>query len=699
MLVFMASIAYSASLTPVVKVYGEIWDFDDGRVLYLHSSGDVRIRDRRTGLDTTFTGVYGQEYGYGFLTPGGAIFVSDNVYEWFDNGIVDLGRINSSYSLRVKGGFAIWSNGGELILRDLAVGENTSVASDAGNWYNDVTNTGQVVYWIGSDWYGPGDTDADYNIFSYYQGRTARLTADRYYWNVYPLTDGQSVVYKKTTPCCSNQLTQITLLEDGVEIPLSPWDTDDSNPPFNYQINNGWVAYKAGSALWLRSPDGQDQKLSSSINRIEFLAPNGEITWTSNDHQDRYLWQGGPRAVYLGRAEGVSRWVDGVWYVKESGVLYEVDPLADPVPSHRENHLGVVDLRNIGGGNLGDVAILAVGHDGTVWLKALDNTPISRFGTENPRVTGIAVVSDILGSPAPELATLTTDPADNVVQVELHDTLTGEAFLSLDFDPAFSPVAMAVLDDVNGNGTADIAVLGIGRDNGNLRVTVKDAFTGRFVKHIWFSRTFTPIRLLTVADLNGNGSQELALLGYDPINRRAKVELRDGRFGSFIRNVWFGDDEYEPLDMALVGDSNGDGIDEIAILGRNPANGNAKVAIKDLKTGLWVNQVWFGASPPAQQLVVVPDFSGNGAAEIGLLQVDEIREQVRVAFRDSHTREWLGLVWANAAYAPADVAVLPDINGNGSAELAVLGDVNGELRTLIKDSASDAWLGVVDFAP
>lgn len=357
----------------------------------------------------------------------------------------------------------------------------------------------------------------------------------------------------------------------------------------------------------------------------------------------------------------------------------------------------VTSLGDVNDDGVPDIAVTSSAN--ATEVKDADGKPLSRFGGVGAHVLAVERVPDLAGSPAAELATLTLDLASGANAVQLYDTLTGAALPPIDFDPTFTPRALAVLDDVDGNGLADIAVLGTGRDNGKLRATVKDAFTGRFIKYVWFDQTFTPVKLLPVPDLNANGSQELALLAYDPVGLRTKVELHDGRFGTWLGNVWFDGGDFAPLDMALVDDLNGDGIDDIAILGRNVNNGNVRVAIKDLKTGRWLNQVAFDATPPAQQLVVVPDFSGNDASEIGVLQVDDAREQARVAFKDSRTREWIGLVWANGAYAPADVAVLADVNGNGSKELAVLGDIDGQLRTLIKDSATDGWLGVIEFDP
>src|SRR4030095_15115117 len=52
-----------------------------------------------------------------------------------------------SADLHVAGPFAIWSYGSNLFRRNLQTKVTITVAGDAGNWMNDVTADGDVVYW------------------------------------------------------------------------------------------------------------------------------------------------------------------------------------------------------------------------------------------------------------------------------------------------------------------------------------------------------------------------------------------------------------------------------------------------------------------------------------------------------------------------------------------------------------------------
>jgi hypothetical protein len=238
---FLPGRTWAAILEPIEQVNGIIWDVEPDRILFRDDSEDepkLKIYYRISREEITIPSANGKEPVYGYLSLGGAVFVAGHVleagvYEWQNDVLHFLGYPNSAFSLRVSQGtkrYAIWNGGlenlfeGLLILRDLQNGTNTIVSTDAvGNWFNDVTNQGEVVYWIGAGWSGPGDITYDYNIFRYQNGVTTRLTDDQYFWNTYTLTDGFNVVYRKHDPCCGEQLYQITMYNNNLgEITLRP---------------------------------------------------------------------------------------------------------------------------------------------------------------------------------------------------------------------------------------------------------------------------------------------------------------------------------------------------------------------------------------------------------------------------------------------------------------------------------------------
>lgn len=321
----------SKRLGEVESVSGKIWDVQPDRILFLEKSGDVnalKVRDRASGTDALVMDEPGRVPQYGFLTPRGAIFVEQSgnvltsiIYDWRDGTLINFGMPNSSVSLEVKGNYAIWNSGQRLILRDLLSGTNTDVADYAGNWMNDVADNGSVVYW--------GDS---YDIYRYIGGVTTQLTNDTTLWNVYPLTDGVNVVYRKQDPCCANQTFAITMYnEEKGEITLAPSRSQGPSPGRDYQANNGWIAFtKSGTGgqlqVWIRSPSGEESQVSffGTSSYIEALSPDGEVIFRNGDGGRMYPGVPNQPPIDIGSSLGHAFWQDGQWFVTIGRSLFKV---------------------------------------------------------------------------------------------------------------------------------------------------------------------------------------------------------------------------------------------------------------------------------------------------------------------------------------------------------------------------------------
>ncbi|MHC1764902.1 MAG: hypothetical protein AB9869_11465 [Verrucomicrobiia bacterium] len=328
------SVESSQRLSEVESVTGAIWEAQPDRILFLEPQADrgvLKIRQRATGVEMVVIDQTGRYPQYGYLSPKGAIFMEQSgnvltalISEERDGVLIDLGFPNSARSLVVKGNYAIWSNAKTLFLRDLVAGTNTTVASGAGNWMNDVDFSGGVVYW------GDG-----YNIYRYRAGTVTPLTRDTALWNVYPLTDGNAVVYRKQDSCCGQQRYGL-FLHDGVhEIELAPLTLrSEPSQGADYQINGGWVAFtRLGTGgqlqVWTRSPAGQETQVTyfGDSSRISALAPNGQVMFL---HGRRYLTAGGQQAMDVNSSLGNPFWQQNAWWITLGRSLFKVNTATTP---------------------------------------------------------------------------------------------------------------------------------------------------------------------------------------------------------------------------------------------------------------------------------------------------------------------------------------------------------------------------------
>ncbi|WP_295613297.1 SBBP repeat-containing protein, partial [uncultured Lamprocystis sp.] len=304
----------------------------------------------------------------------------------------------------------------------------------------------------------------------------------------------------------------------------------------------------------------------------------------------------------------------------------------------------------------------------------------------------LAVVPDQNRNGAPELALLGRHAANGGVQVEVRDTRTGARLTAVAFNPAFAPQRLAVLPDRNGNGAAELAVLGINAGNGAIAAEIKDAATGAGLGKVFFAKTFQPVDFAAVADANGNGAAELAVLGVNAAGQ-PRVELRDSGNAALVKVLW-SPKWTTPLNLAAVPDANGNGTPEVAVLGQGTKGVVVKTA--DAATAAQLGFVYYNRNFTPHQVAALPDRNANGVAELAVLGRDAAG-QLKTELHDAVTGALVRNLWFDQL-APLDLAVLPDLNGNGSPEIAVLGVLAaGGAQVLIKDTATQAQISRLDF--
>ena len=128
---------------------------------------------------------------------------------------------------------------------------------------------------------------------------------------------------------------------------------------------------------------------------------------------------------------------------------------------------------------------------------------------------------------------------DGQVNVLVKDTQTGRKVSRLGFDPNYAPIKMAVLSDINGNGSEEVVVFGQRINAGNHKAWVKDGRTGESLSQVFFSKQFAGQDLDVCPDINGNGSQELVMLGRRESDGKLRAFIKDAKTGELIGRINF----------------------------------------------------------------------------------------------------------------------------------------------------------------
>ncbi len=278
------------------------------------------------------------------------------------------------------------------------------------------------------------------------------------------------------------------------------------------------------------------------------------------------------------------------------------------------------------------------------------------------------VLPDLNGNGASEIAVLGVRSSDQAVQVEVRDSLSGVQLSVMPFDPAFKPLDLGVVRDINGKGTAGLAVLQ--QNATQLRVQLKNALTGAQIRNISFNANYKGIDLLVISDLNANQSREIAVLADNKTTSAADiVEIHDSKTGALIRTISYGTGQ-ELKQLINLPDLNNNGGVELAVLRAN----TARVSLKDALSGLPVNTLDYALSQPFKLASVADSNSQIHLAMLGLRASDgQIRAEIHDALSDTLINK---VVFDNYGTTVGFISI-PDINGNGVAELVRLREQPG----------------------
>lgn len=322
----------------------------------------------------------------------------------------------------------------------------------------------------------------------------------------------------------------------------------------------------------------------------------------------------------------------------------------------------------------------------------------------------IVAVPDVDSSGSPELSALTRDAASAKNYAYVIDASDGAQVTGLEFDSSLDTLFQAVVPDVNGNGTPEIAVLGVTYASSvvdTVRVIIKDSVSGAWVKEIAFDGNFPPIAMAVVEYPSGYTSSNvgIAVLGRKvstgPNTATVKVSIRDAVSGALITNAYF-TKEFQPVAMAVVPDFAGTSAPEIAVLaeGDSDAGSAGKIAaiVADAGNGSRITKIGFDPLSLPVDMKVVQMGGDIGIAVLGVRVSDD---SVKVVIRNVATSAVIGAaVFFPTEYPPVAMAVVPDFAGTSAPEIAVLGvgnsalgGVQGKVRITVKDASSGARVG------
>ena len=269
------------------------------------------------------------------------------------------------------------------------------------------------------------------------------------------------------------------------------------------------------------------------------------------------------------------------------------------------------------------------------------------WGAGNPPVD-LEIAPDQDGNGVPELVNLDTGP----VKAQVKDSRTGNFISRPYFSDYFTPLDIEVYPDLDADGIPELAVLGT--NDGIFkaeRLEVRNLLTGALVRDFYLSRSWTALQHEVVRDINGDGFPEAVILRTRPDNSRNQVVVRSldpqQSGGPDITGFIHLDSQYPPLKLLTIGDINGNGSDEVVVFGRRTNGGNQKAQVKDtldIPGGRRINAVFFDPNFVGIDITACRDSNGNGSEELAMLGLRSRDGKLRAIVKDALTSELIGKI-------------------------------------------------------
>ena len=276
----------------------------------------------------------------------------------------------------------------------------------------------------------------------------------------------------------------------------------------------------------------------------------------------------------------------------------------------------------------------------------------------------------------PRFAVLVQNPLRRSL-LDIYNPIANKRALRLKLWQRSKPVAIVVVPDMNGNGFAEIAAVGVVDDgaDGQLKVQVRDSKAGlKLSGFVAPAGVPVPEALFAIADRDGSGAPELVFVGVDKATGLSRTALVDAAAGTVVRSFNMGDASKKTLeDATLIDDLDGDAVPELALARVLTENDKSGWQLWSLETGAKGRAV-FGASPVATlRIVALADTGGDGYADLGLMRTKPDGTTM-VDVYEPVTGTRMARYPIGAAENGAEIAAIGDIDASGVEEFAVMGE-------------------------
>lgn len=300
-----------------------------------------------------------------------------------------------------------------------------------------------------------------------------------------------------------------------------------------------------------------------------------------------------------------------------------------------------------------------------------------------PRTALAAQLPDVDGDGTAEVAVIyrSRDTGEFILEVQSGRTATTIGTYYFGSDPV---LALRIVGDLDANGAAEFAVLSE-LSSGRARVQLRDGDNGYLLGDLTFSAGLTPVDMTVLPDTDGDGNPEIAVLATRDSDGRVAAEMRNAAGPETApRFIWFSPNHEAVALAAIPGDADGDGVAELAVLLRRLHDGRNRIDIRNANGPENPNVIWLGIGSTATDVTIVDDGAANSTPRVAVLTTLDSDSRPLVLLRNAAGPLEPSSLRFTIGYTPIAFSVVDDADSNGVPDIALLLSRNSDGRTLLQ---------------
>lgn len=304
------------------------------------------------------------------------------------------------------------------------------------------------------------------------------------------------------------------------------------------------------------------------------------------------------------------------------------------------------------------------------------------------------VFPDLNGNNAPEVGMFGLRNDGNNAgkpQMFVRDSSTGQNVRVFNWPANWSEVNTLVLSDMTGDGIPEVAIQGRFKEGNRPQLVIKNGATGAALSTYSYPDLFNSPEFYEHSDVDGDGVPEISTFGRIKRNDKIQVKIASGVDPKDRFKAYNFPDKWSDISWNRLDDMNGDGEDEWGLFGRSKEDGRPQLIVKngvDPKGALAI-YAW-AADIQDATFFLIPDMNSDGIDEVA---VGGRRSNGRYQFQvknGANRNSVLANHNLNLKLEELSFHVLPDLTGDGIAEIGFLGEnISGEYELVVQEGDTE----------